>query len=290
MTGIRRKHVLGIGGALLLLTGVALHAQIPTDALSLDRGLGPGEIDHGATAPEADLQAQVLAVFELSSGSTVTFLAVPEIGELGYSELVPVGAHSVLSHGGDLRALDVFLALAPLDVPVPRVLIDLDTRDGAEKLAVGRLLTDRLDEPVYVLVDELGIDDQSLRSQAGASHYCSSAAEFASDLCKAEAGHNCNVIGFCDSGLRSSLTRESKQGGWQKRQSSFGWTATCGTAVEVRQEWWINSAWDGHDPVLVPEGATYWVKWHGAQLYRRYIRTSLSSGSFRAYTNFHNDC
>lgn len=209
MTGKLMRHVLGIG-ALLLLTGVGLQAQSPATPLHQDRGLDPGEsVDHGATTTVVRVEVQVLATFELSNGSTVSFLAVPEDGELGFSELVPPGALSILSQRGDLRALDVFLALAPVDLPVPQALIEFDTREDVETLVVGRSRTDHLAEPVHIPLDELGLEESGIRNQVGASHYCGSAALFASDLCRAEAGHNCALIDFCDSGLWTSLTRSS---------------------------------------------------------------------------------
>jgi hypothetical protein len=291
MTSNFLRHGLGIAGALLLLAGVCLHAQSPETPLNLDRGLDPGEeFDHGATAPVVEVEVEVLATFELSNGSTVSFLAVPEDGELGFSEMVPPGALSILSDRGDVRALDVFLALAPLDLPVPRALIELDTRKNVEELVVGRSRTDHLIEPVHILLDELGLEEAAIRNLVGASSYCDSAVKFASDLCRAEAGHNCGLIDYCDSGLWTSLIRSSYRGGWYKRQASFGWTATCGTAVEVRNLYWDNSQWKELPAVLVPSGYYYFVKYHGLQTYRRVIRACLSSGNFRAYTNFHNDC
>lgn len=291
MTGSFVKRVLGIGGAFLLLVSVGLSAQIPAGPLHLDPGLAPGESLHGATAPKVEVQAEVLATLELSNGSTVTFLAVPEIGDLGYSELVPPGAHPVLPHDNDLRALDIFLALAPLDVLLPRALVEFDTRKGVERLVVGRELTDRLSEPVYILLDALDFEEGSLRNQVGASHYCDSSTEFAGDRCKASAGHNCGLIDFCDAGLWVSLTRSSYRSGWQEREASYGYTSACGTDVRIEQQWWTGGAWSTLSTQVAPDGFNYISSWHGPNAFRRIVRVRQSaSGGFRAYTNFHNDC
>ena len=132
-------------------------------------------------APESKLDAIELATFSLSNGNTVSLLAVPELREIGYVELVEIGAESILP-SDDLSPLEIFLALAPSNTPVPRALIDLDIKGTAERLAAGLTRTDLLSEPIEVAVEDLGLPVRlatkatsscgSGGSQYFASHYC----------------------------------------------------------------------------------------------------------------------
>jgi hypothetical protein len=303
-----------IGILVLLVAGVGAFAQTPTTlsyagdwnqrsqtaarSLVSDHqrlvAIQPPDPSSLEPSEEIVLEPIELVSFELSNGSTVKLLAVPELSELGYVEITQVGAEPVLPGQGELRPLEVFLALAPLETPIPQALIDLDTQGNAESLATGRQRTDRVSEPIPV-----GIDDLGLRNLAGASGSCGSGggSYFAINYCKAQLGHNCNLIDFCDASYNGgdtvwfSLNRGSYSGGWLMRRASYGWTAACGTTVRVRQQYWVSGAWVNLSTTDVNSGQVVYVYWEVPNAYRRILRSRLTgSGGFRAYTNFHNDC
>jgi len=248
------------------------------------------------SATEVVLEAIELASFELSNGSTVTLLVVPELGELGYTEVVQAGAEPVLPGEGELSPLEVFLALAPVTAPIPRALIQLDIRGDAERLAVGRARTDRLVQPIPVSMEDL-----ELRVLVGAAGSCGSGGSsyFESHHCGVPLSHSISTYGnidFCDANYNGgdtvwfSLTRSSYSGGWLAREASYGRTAACGTSVQIKQQYWVSGAWVTLSTQTMSSGQTYVSSWHGPQAYRRIVRSRLSSsGGFRAFTNFHND-
>jgi hypothetical protein len=278
-----------VGALIFLTTSTGAFAQGGLASVASLHDPGPE-----TAPPEADFTAEVLASFRLSNGGTVKLLAVPELGELGYVEIVQAGAEPVLPGDGAMGPLEVFLALAPLEAPIPRALIDLDTHGDAEHLAAGRARTERLSEPMAVAISDLDLPAQGL-----AASYCGSGGGslFAIDQCRSFSGHNCNLIDFCDASYNGgdtvwfSLTRSSYSGGWLTRQSSYGRTAACGTSVEIKQQYWVSGAWSTLSTQTMQSGQLYVSSWHGPQAYRRIVRKRLtSSGGFRAYTNFHNDC
>lgn len=254
------------------------------DRLAALRPPEPGTLEQ---APEVTIEAIELAKFELSTGGTVTLLAVPELGELGTIEVVQAGAEPVLSGEGEMSPLEVFLALAPLEMPIPQALIDMDRTGKAERLAAGRLRTDRLPEPTAVDVDDLG-----LRNQVGAAGSCGpgGSSHFANNYCGCVLNHGGDLISFCDSGTWASLIRSSHDGAWRAREASYGRTAACGTSVRIRQQWWVSGAWATLSTQVMDSGEIYISSWHGPNAFRRIVRERLAGGGYlRAYTNFHND-
>lgn len=276
---------------------IALAAGLPQDATPAERlaAMRPPEpYSKVKIAPESKLDAIELATFSLSNGSTVTLLAVPEFREIGYVELVEIGAESILP-SDEMSPLEVFLALAPSDTPVPRALIDLDIKGTGERLAAGRTRTDLLSEPIAVAVEDLGFPVR-LATKATSSCGSGGAQYFASNYCGPPVSpvNHAFAIEFCDANYNGgdsvwfNLTRNSYSGGWKMRPRSYGRTAACGTSVEIKQQYWVSGAWVNLSTQLMQSGQVYISAWQGPDAYRRIIRSrQTGSGGFRAYSDFY---
>lgn len=242
-----------------------------------------------------EVRAVKLASFRLSNGNTVEFIGLPEIGEVGYTEIGKSGeSKPTFSLNCNFTTLEQFLILSPESTSVPRMLLELDSPDNKDVLISARTrdVVDAIPHAIEVNVDKLVLPPlyRFGGDSKGFKWNCSKgASEFKESFCNASDA----VVEFCDPGEWSSLIRSSWDGKkWHKCKYSFAITAVCDDYADVTHYWWNGTSWRVRYEVNnLPDGYWMWSRYEGVGKYKRQVRhnTVWKTGYLRAYTAFHNE-
>lgn len=240
-----------------------------------------------------EVRAVKIASFRLSNGNTVEFVGLPEIGEVGYTEIGKSGeSEPTFSLHRNLTTLEQFLILSPESTSVPRMLLELDSPENKDVLIAARTrdVVDAIPEAIEVNVDRLVLP--SLPAFGGDHEIfkwdCSKgASEFEQSFCNGSGA----VVEFCDADQWKTLIRNSWNGNWHKCKYSFAITAVCQDYADVTHYWWNGTSWKvRYEVTNLPDGYWMWSRYEGLGKYRRRVEHSTvwKTGYLRGYTAFHN--
>jgi hypothetical protein len=234
-----------------------------------------------------------LASFRLSNGNTVEFVGLPEIGEIGYTEIGKSGkSKPTFWLHRNLTILEKFLILSPESTSIPRMLLELDSLDNKDVLIAARSrdLVDAIPEAIDVKLDKLvlpsppafGGDNEIFKWDCSKG-----ASEFEQSFCNGSGA----VVEFCDPDKWETLIRNSWNGKWHKCKYSFALAAVCEDYADVTHYWWNGTSWRPRYKIwTIPAGYWIWSQYKGIGKYRRRVKynTVWKTGYLRAYTAFHN--
>ena len=229
-------------------------------------------------------QSITLATFQLPHRGSLEFVAIPELGEVGIVESFPL-EQSLRFTTEEADPLELYLALAPADLPVPQAL--LWTAEDPE-LASGRVLVNQLSEQIWIT--EEALEDAAKIPDYPTNHFCGSDGQgFFEVVCNS---YNTGGINFCESGAWYSVDRNSYSGGWQKKKKQSAIVGSCNTSVAVKLRYrglcGFSYCWKNADSYTVAYGKSSGRAYSGAVKRRRrneYRRND--SGYFRAHTSFY---
>ena len=225
-----------------------------------------------------------LATFQLPNDGQLEFVALPELGEVGVVESFPV-EHGLRFTTEDVDPLELYLALAPSDLPVPQALM-WNAEDP--ELAAGRMMVDRMVEPV--LITEEAVAFLSKIPDYPTNHFCGADRQDAFEVvCNS---YNTGGINFCESGNWYSVIRNSYSGGWQKKKKQSAIIGSCNTSVSVKLRYrglcGFSYCWKNASSYTVGYGKSSGNVYNGAVKRRRRNEYSRNdSGYFRAHTSFY---
>ncbi len=225
-----------------------------------------------------------LATFQLPHNGQLEFVAVPELGEVGLVETYPV-ERGLRFTTEDVDPLELYLALAPSDLPVPQALM---WHAEDPELAAGRALVDHLAEPVLITDEAVAL--LSKLPDYPQNHFCGSDGQgFFEVVCNS---YDTSGINFCESGDWHSVIRNSYSGGWQKKKKQSAIIGSCNTSVSVKLRYrglcGFSYCWKNASSYTVAYGKSSGKIYSGAVKRRRrneYNRND--SGYFRAHTSFY---
>ncbi|MCA9709058.1 MAG: hypothetical protein KDK70_24650 [Myxococcales bacterium] len=250
---------------------------------------GPPLLDDG---PADAIQ---IAKFQMSHGNVATMYALPDEGELLFSEISAVEENLIFADAQDVTMLERFLLLAPGDdVPIPRALLDTD-EEGL--VSPERPVVDVVDEPIEVDVLALGLIEPISRLDVGDA--CSDSGYFQNEVCYCSGCALPTAFWFCDANYNGGnslwfdLTRTTETPAWgspDKKSDSWSKTVACGTPVRTRhyRKALVGSTWTKSIDETRPDG-TYAI-WHaqGDERHRKVIHErTTSSGGLRAHSYFY---
>lgn len=241
-----------------------------------------------------EVRAVSLASFRLSNGNTVEFVGLPEIGEIGYTEIGKSGESTpTFSLHHNFTTLEKFLILSREFTSIPRMLLEFDNHDNKGMLIAARTgdVVDTIPEPLEVNVDKLVLPPLPAFGDKAKTWDCSKGAEeFDQSFCQGSGA----VVSYCDPGQWKTLIRSSwddKKKKWHKCKNSFAITAVCQDFADVTHYWWNATSWRVRltKPNLV---GGHWMcsQYNGYGKYRRRVKhdTVWKTGYLRGYTAFHN--
>ncbi len=250
-----------------------------------------------------DLRRYSLGEFRLDENRVVSFEAIPELGEVGYSEITQFQSGTPnspeVADEATPSPLVRFLQLTDKSVPVPLMLSEFDDRSDdpeVERLLAGRELVDMLDDFGRQLTETPAPPQTAV--EPGNVHTCfvGGLVPFADSYCENK------EIAYCDNGAWADLTRSS---GNKKRYVSHSRIACCaptGAYAEHQFRYWSWTYWKWKWTAIkypLPPAAwmqtlgygdvKYW-KHVGSKKRRRKIRvwTGGGAGYFRAWSAFYN--
>jgi hypothetical protein len=239
-----------------------------------------------------EVRVMKLASFRLSNGNTVEFVGLPEIGEIGYTEIGKSGkSKPTFSLDRNFTTLEQFLILSPESTSIPRMLLEFDSPDNKDVLIAARTrdVVDAIPETIEVKVDRLVLPSQPAfgGNQESFDWDCSKgASEFEQSFCNGSGA----IVEFCDPGRWETLIRNSWNGKWHKCKYSFALAAVCQDYADVTHYWWNGTSWRPRYEATIPAGYWMWSRYKGIGKYRRRVKynTVWQKGYLRAYTAFHN--
>lgn len=235
-----------------------------------------------------------LGRFALAENHEIIFEAIPQLGEVGYSELVDLSAGQRVPDldAEELSILHKYIAITNKGIPVPQLLVDLD--DEVDEDSVRTLLKGRdLVESPGTIAGVGGSIIASPPTAAAAVNVCgaSGADAFEDAYCLNKGIH------YCDNGIWYSHVRSS---GSSKRKYSHSITGSCQSTAVVHhfyRAYWFGWKWFYvQNPIqqFVPHGSVKYWKYKGAVKRRRKVERyktnngdNLNAG-FRAWTGFYN--
>ncbi|MBV2360010.1 hypothetical protein KUH32_09505 [Thalassococcus sp. CAU 1522] len=250
-----------------------------------------------------ELRRVPLGTFQTDDHSAVVFEAIPEIGEVAYSEVseYPSGTAKApdLADNTSASPLLRFLQVTDKTVPVPLMLSEFDDRNDdpeVEKLIAKRDLVDALDDYGRQFVAAPTPVASSSEPSPVWTCFTGGLNTFAATYCQNK------DISYCDNGAWLDLTRST---GNKTRYVSHSRIACCsnyGAYVEHQYRFWSWTYWKWKWTTVkypLPPAAwwqtlgfgdvKYW-KHVGNKKRRRKIRvwTGGNTGYFRSWTAFYN--
>lgn len=273
--------------AALVLASVSF---TPTWAQSLtlevgDLALKPDSQSTDGVEPVADreIEPTLLVEFKLSNGNQVQFFGVPEDGEMVIGEISDAGYERFLVDPNAAPA-EIFLELAPADLPVPRMIADTD-----KELFKWHDKVDVIEKAVAV---DVGITAPAVAKAGSGS--CASGNAGASYFEE----HHCNTLGgpgygtsekYCDEGMADWIQRTSNS----RRRATYTRMASCGSGTNhLRHYYGTVSGYTTQLNIYVaPQKVVdYWSAKTGVKRYRRVrMEESASSGWVRGWTAYHSE-
>ncbi|MBR9772233.1 MAG: hypothetical protein GYB54_14035 [Gammaproteobacteria bacterium] len=282
----------------------ARYQQTLAEPAELDRpddlaavGLGPD----GAPLVSGPAEPMPLARFDLSNGNRVEFVGLrgddkeAQVGmrELGVSDRAT--PRTFASEVGK-SALDHYLMLAPQEVPIPKMLLELNP--DIDRKAFKNRTVERLEEPIEVDLDELGITPDTARAGSSAGggpgqQYC-----VPGDGYHLFRNHNCETVSFpsntwwwCDPEAHYSF--RDRWTSDHKRRNSLGVTTAChGPAATLHYYKNVFGNWKHLHTFHLPSGYWQWTRYEGLSKRDRWIRhrcvTAGGSSFVRCVSFFYN--
>ncbi|MEZ4713527.1 MAG: hypothetical protein R3A44_40445 [Caldilineaceae bacterium] len=235
-----------------------------------------------------------LGRFAVAENHEIVFEAIPQLGEVSYSEFIDLRAGQRLPEAADddRSVLQKYLAVTSKEIPVPQMLLDLD--DDVEEDSIRTLLRGRdLVESAGSIAGSGGIVAAPPPTAAAVSICGGNGAQAFENAYCLDKG-----INYCDNGIWYDLVRSS---GSAKRKYSHSITGSCqSTAVVYHYYWayWFGWKWFFvQHPLIqqfVPHGSVkYWKHKGGKKRRRKVERHKTNNGSnpsagFRSWTGFYN--
>lgn len=262
--------------------------DVPIDYLAA--GLGPD----GAPVEGSTPDSITLARFELTNGNQIEFIGVrgdEASSEVGVRELGLLDRQTTKTFlpGSKLSALDMYHKLAAKDAPIPKLLLDIDTRK--DKGAYKNKIVDFIEDVIPADLDELGIAaDVSAFGPSGdggpGQQYC-----VPGDGYNLFRNHNCETISipsntwwWCDP--QAHYYHRDRWTTNHKRRYSLGVTSAC-NGPAATQHYYKNAVgrWKHRHTWHLPSGYWHWTRWEGSSLIMRdrWIRHRCITGGGNSF-------